>query len=53
MELQELIHLTRNAGEEAYVRPEWVDLWVANGWKQADVDPVKKPAAQRKAKDAE
>lgn len=53
MESQELIRLTRDAGEEAYVRPEWVDQWVANGWKQAGAEPVKKPAAPRKAKDAE
>lgn len=54
MESQELVRLTRDAGEEAYVRPEWVDRWVANGWKPADVEPVvKKPAAPRKAKDAE
>lgn len=38
MESQELIRLTRDAGEEAYVRPEWVDRWVANGWKQAGTE---------------
>lgn len=37
MESQELIRLTRDAGEEAYVRPEWVDRWVANGWNEAKV----------------
>jgi hypothetical protein len=53
MESQELVHMTRDAGEEAYVRPEWVEEWVANGWKLAGAEPVKKPAAHRKAKDAE